>query len=183
MLSGVGSIFQISTFSAVQWSLVNISHGEFSRQGFSARLRRVWRKPGPWVELSNLADRKGHLKKRVLPWHVRSRHGSPIEDIARSHPTNPTEDVARMYVSTPHSFSSILHARRRFLSRYTPVPTPPSLTLRAFRVLAWLCLTWFQALIGKRVGHVACGGFHSAAILESGELYTWGGGEHGQVRM
>lgn len=40
----------------------------------------------------------------------------------------------------------------------------------------------FQALIGKRVGHVACGGFHSAAILESGELYTWGGGEHGQVR-
>lgn len=40
---------------------------------------------------------------------------------------------------------------------------------------------WSQALMGKRVGHVACGGFHSAAILESGELYTWGGGEHGQV--
>lgn len=35
--------------------------------------------------------------------------------------------------------------------------------------------------MGKKVGHVACGGFHSAAILESGELYTWGGGEHGQV--
>lgn len=40
----------------------------------------------------------------------------------------------------------------------------------------------FQALMGKVVAHVACGGFHSAAILESGELYTWGGGEHGQVR-
>eukprot|EP00752_Nemacystus_decipiens_P017544 g15723.t1 len=38
-----------------------------------------------------------------------------------------------------------------------------------------------EALVGKRVGHVACGGFHSAAILESGELYTWGGGEHGQL--
>lgn len=40
-----------------------------------------------------------------------------------------------------------------------------------------------QGLMGKKVGHVACGGFHSAAILESGELYTWGGGEHGQVRV
>ncbi|CAN0179182.1 unnamed protein product, partial [Laminaria digitata] len=38
-----------------------------------------------------------------------------------------------------------------------------------------------EALAGKMVAHVACGGFHSAAILESGELYTWGGGEHGQV--
>lgn len=35
--------------------------------------------------------------------------------------------------------------------------------------------------MGKKVAHVACGGFHSAAILDSGELYTWGGGEHGQV--
>ncbi|CAN0285211.1 unnamed protein product, partial [Discosporangium mesarthrocarpum] len=38
-----------------------------------------------------------------------------------------------------------------------------------------------EALMGKHVGHVSCGGFHSAAILETGELYTWGGGEHGQV--
>ncbi|CAM9211439.1 unnamed protein product, partial [Choristocarpus tenellus] len=38
-----------------------------------------------------------------------------------------------------------------------------------------------EALMGKKVRHVACGGFHSAAILETGELYTWGGGEHGQV--
>lgn len=36
--------------------------------------------------------------------------------------------------------------------------------------------------MGKKVSHVACGGFHSAAILDTGELYTWGGGEHGQVR-
>lgn len=45
---------------------------------------------------------------------------------------------------------------------------------------AWI-FVFVQALMGKKVAHVACGGFHSAAILESGELYTWGGGEHGQV--
>mmetsp|Transcript_18157 Transcript_18157/g.23892 ORF Transcript_18157/g.23892 Transcript_18157/m.23892 type:complete len:547 (+) Transcript_18157:211-1851(+) len=38
-----------------------------------------------------------------------------------------------------------------------------------------------EALMGKRMGHVASGGFHSAAITESGNLYTWGGGEHGQL--
>ncbi|CAM9820772.1 unnamed protein product [Chrysoparadoxa australica] len=37
-----------------------------------------------------------------------------------------------------------------------------------------------EALLGQRVLHVACGGFHSAAITERG-LYTWGGGEHGQL--
>ena len=28
---------------------------------------------------------------------------------------------------------------------------------------------------------VACGGFHTAAINEAGEIFTWGGGEHGQL--
>lgn len=31
------------------------------------------------------------------------------------------------------------------------------------------------------IAQVACGGFHSAAFSESGQLYTWGGGEHGQL--
>lgn len=30
---------------------------------------------------------------------------------------------------------------------------------------------------------VACGGFHTAAIAEDGEVYTWGGGEHGQLGL
>lgn len=38
-----------------------------------------------------------------------------------------------------------------------------------------------DALVGKRVKQVACGGFHTAAVTESGEVYTWGGGEHGQL--
>lgn len=36
-------------------------------------------------------------------------------------------------------------------------------------------------LIGKVVAQVVCGGFHTAAITKKGELYTWGGGEHGQL--
>jgi alpha-tubulin suppressor-like RCC1 family protein len=28
---------------------------------------------------------------------------------------------------------------------------------------------------------VACGGFHTAAITSAGVIYTWGGGEHGQL--
>merc|ERR1711871_1003266 len=38
-----------------------------------------------------------------------------------------------------------------------------------------------EALRGKRIHQIACGGFHTAAIAETGELYTWGGGEHGQL--
>ncbi|RLN86543.1 hypothetical protein BBJ28_00001485 [Nothophytophthora sp. Chile5] len=38
-----------------------------------------------------------------------------------------------------------------------------------------------DALAGKRVKQVACGGFHTAAVTETGEVYTWGGGEHGQL--
>ena len=36
-------------------------------------------------------------------------------------------------------------------------------------------------LAGKVVAQVVCGGFHTAAITDAGELYTWGGGEHGQL--
>jgi RCC1 and BTB domain-containing protein len=36
-------------------------------------------------------------------------------------------------------------------------------------------------LSGKHVAQVVCGGFHTAAITNDGELYTWGGGEHGQL--
>lgn len=38
-----------------------------------------------------------------------------------------------------------------------------------------------DSLAGKRVKQVACGGFHTAAVTETGEVYTWGGGEHGQL--
>ena len=38
-----------------------------------------------------------------------------------------------------------------------------------------------EALAGKRMRQVACGGFHSAAITEAGDVHTWGGGEHGQL--
>ncbi|DAZ94414.1 TPA: hypothetical protein N0F65_003443 [Lagenidium giganteum] len=38
-----------------------------------------------------------------------------------------------------------------------------------------------EALAGKRVKQIACGGFHTAAVTETGEVYTWGGGEHGQL--
>ena len=61
-----------------------------------------------------------------------------------------------------------------------PLSRPRSLCLRFGRLIIGR-YSPPQALVGKMVAHVACGGFHSAAILESGELYTWGGGEHGQV--
>ncbi|TYZ64576.1 hypothetical protein PybrP1_001487 [[Pythium] brassicae (nom. inval.)] len=38
-----------------------------------------------------------------------------------------------------------------------------------------------DGLADKRVRQVACGGFHTAAVTETGEVYTWGGGEHGQL--
>lgn len=38
-----------------------------------------------------------------------------------------------------------------------------------------------EDLHGNCIRQVSCGGFHSAAINETGELYTWGGGEHGQL--
>lgn len=33
----------------------------------------------------------------------------------------------------------------------------------------------------EKITQIACGGFHTAAISESGKLFTWGGGEHGQL--
>lgn len=36
-------------------------------------------------------------------------------------------------------------------------------------------------LRGTNPKQISCGGFHSAVITESGELYTFGGGEHGQL--
>ncbi|KAF0719156.1 Aste57867_1246 [Aphanomyces stellatus] len=38
-----------------------------------------------------------------------------------------------------------------------------------------------ETLAGNPIRQVACGGFHTAAVTESGEIYTWGGGEHGQL--
>mmetsp|Transcript_14369 Transcript_14369/g.16473 ORF Transcript_14369/g.16473 Transcript_14369/m.16473 type:complete len:593 (+) Transcript_14369:270-2048(+) len=38
-----------------------------------------------------------------------------------------------------------------------------------------------EALLGKRPRQVACGGFHTAVITEEGRMYTFGGGEHGQL--
>uniref|UniRef100_A0A7S1FVS7 BTB domain-containing protein n=1 Tax=Corethron hystrix TaxID=216773 RepID=A0A7S1FVS7_9STRA len=38
-----------------------------------------------------------------------------------------------------------------------------------------------EALIGRRTKRVVCGGFHSACVTEEGRVYTWGGGEHGQL--
>jgi RCC1 and BTB domain-containing protein len=36
---------------------------------------------------------------------------------------------------------------------------------------------------GIKAVKVACGGFHTAAITETGAVYTWGGGEHGQLGL
>ena len=38
-----------------------------------------------------------------------------------------------------------------------------------------------ETLIGKKPKQVACGGFHSSVITEDGKMYTFGGGEHGQL--
>lgn len=41
--------------------------------------------------------------------------------------------------------------------------------------------TVISSLSSVHITQVACGGFHSAATSESGQLFTWGGGEHGQL--
>jgi len=38
-----------------------------------------------------------------------------------------------------------------------------------------------EVLLGKKPRQVACGGFHTAVITEEGKMYTFGGGEHGQL--
>mmetsp|Transcript_14285 Transcript_14285/g.39698 ORF Transcript_14285/g.39698 Transcript_14285/m.39698 type:complete len:660 (+) Transcript_14285:305-2284(+) len=38
-----------------------------------------------------------------------------------------------------------------------------------------------EALLGKKPRQVSCGGFHTAVVTEDGRLYTFGGGEHGQL--
>lgn len=38
-----------------------------------------------------------------------------------------------------------------------------------------------EALLGKRPRQIACGGFHTAVVTEDGKMYTFGGGEHGQL--
>jgi RCC1 and BTB domain-containing protein len=44
-----------------------------------------------------------------------------------------------------------------------------------------ICPRVVEALQGKKIVQVACGGFHSAAITDEGAMYSWGGGEHGQL--
>ena len=38
-----------------------------------------------------------------------------------------------------------------------------------------------ESLLGKKPRQVSCGGFHTAVVTEEGRLYTFGGGEHGQL--
>lgn len=38
-----------------------------------------------------------------------------------------------------------------------------------------------ETLLGKKPRQVSCGGFHTAVVTEDGRLYTFGGGEHGQL--
>lgn len=38
-----------------------------------------------------------------------------------------------------------------------------------------------ETLLGKKPLQISCGGFHSAVVTEDGRLYTFGGGEHGQL--
>jgi len=40
-----------------------------------------------------------------------------------------------------------------------------------------------EAMNGVKAAKVACGGFHTAAITVDGKVYTWGGGEHGQLGL
>ena len=36
---------------------------------------------------------------------------------------------------------------------------------------------------GKGVRAVACGGFHSVALSDTGSVYSWGGGDKGQLGL
>lgn len=38
-----------------------------------------------------------------------------------------------------------------------------------------------ETLVGKKPRQLSCGGFHTAVVTEDGHLYTFGGGEHGQL--
>jgi RCC1 and BTB domain-containing protein len=38
-----------------------------------------------------------------------------------------------------------------------------------------------ESLFGKNPTQISCGGFHTAVVTEDGHLYTFGGGEHGQL--
>lgn len=38
-----------------------------------------------------------------------------------------------------------------------------------------------EALRGKEIADIACGGAHSAAITVHGEVYTWGKGRYGRL--
>ncbi|GKY95712.1 hypothetical protein MPSEU_000532000 [Mayamaea pseudoterrestris] len=38
-----------------------------------------------------------------------------------------------------------------------------------------------ESLVGKKPRQIACGGFHSAVVTEDGQLFSFGGGEHGQL--
>ena len=38
-----------------------------------------------------------------------------------------------------------------------------------------------EGLMGARPRQIACGGFHTAVITDDGKIYTFGGGEHGQL--
>ena len=38
-----------------------------------------------------------------------------------------------------------------------------------------------QALHGQMVVQVTCGSYHTAAVTETGELWTWGGGMYGKL--
>jgi len=38
-----------------------------------------------------------------------------------------------------------------------------------------------EVLLGKKPKQIACGGFHTAVVTEDGKMYTFGGGEHGQL--
>jgi len=38
-----------------------------------------------------------------------------------------------------------------------------------------------ESILGKKPRQVSCGGFHSAVVTDDGKLYTFGGGEHGQL--
>ena len=41
--------------------------------------------------------------------------------------------------------------------------------------------TLIEGLVGKNVVQISCGSTYSAAITDSGELYTWGRGTYGRL--